>query len=81
MRYAYFGDRAGLFSGVQQNLQDVTATVTYQAADGMMLRGEWRRDASNQDFFLGRTVDDRRRDQQTFTVGLIWWLGNKAAPW
>ena len=28
LRYAYFADRAGLFSGVEQNLQDVTATAT-----------------------------------------------------
>jgi hypothetical protein len=81
LRYAYFGDRAGLFSGLPQNLQDVTATATYQVADGMMLRGEWRRDSSDHIFFLGPTPGDTRRDQQTLTLGLIWWFGTKAGPW
>lgn len=80
-RYEFFGDRAGLFSGQEQNLHDVTATVTYQPGDGMMIRGEWRRDSSNRDFFLGRTLDDRRRDQQTATLGLVWWFGTKRGTW
>ena len=80
-RYAYFGDRAGLFSGQQQNLQDLTATATWQPADGMMLRGEWRRDASDHAFFLGPTLGDTRKDQQTLTLGLVWWFGSKQGVW
>ena len=80
-RYTYFGDRAGLFSGLQQNLQDVTATLTYQPSDGAMIRAEWRRDSSDQDFFLGRSLSERRRDQQTATLGLIWWFGSKKGLW
>jgi hypothetical protein len=81
LRYAYFADRSGLFSGVQQNLQDVTATATYTVSDGMMLRGEWRRDSSDQPFFLGPTLEDRRRAQQTLTLGLVWWFGTKRGAW
>jgi hypothetical protein len=80
-RYAYFGDRSGLFSGVQQTLHDVTATATYQASDGMMLRAEWRRDSSDHDFFLGPSLDDRRASQQTATAGLVWWFGTKRGTW
>ena len=80
-RYTYFGDRAGLFSGLQQSLQDVTATLTYQPSDGAMIRAEWRRDSSDQDFFLGRSLSERRRDQQTATLGLIWWFGSKKGLW
>jgi len=81
VRYAYFADRAGLFSGVEQNLQDVTATATWQMSDGMMLRGEWRRDSSDQPFFLGRTLEGLRRTQQTLTLGLLWWFGTKRGTW
>ncbi len=81
LRYEYFGDRAGLFSGTPQNLQEVTATATYQVAEGMMVRGEWRRDSSDHDFFLGQTLEDRRRDQQTVTLGLVWWFGTKRGAW
>lgn len=80
-RYAYFGDRAGLFSGQQQNLQDLSATATWQPADGMMLRAEWRRDASDHAFFLGRTLSDTRKDQQTISLGLVWWFGSKQGAW
>jgi len=80
-RYVYFADRAGLFSGQRQNLQDLTATVTWQPANGMMLRAEWRRDRSDQPFFLGSSLDDRRSVQQTTTVGLIWWFGSKQGSW
>src|SRR5262245_39155091 len=80
-RYEYFGDRAGLFSGQRQNLQDLTATVTWQPANGTMLRGEWRRDRSDHPFFLGPSLDDRRTTQQTTTLGLIWWFGTKQGSW
>jgi len=80
-RYEYFGDRAGLFSGLPQNLQEVTVTATYQVAESMMARGEWRRDSSDHDFFPGPTLDVRRPDQQTFTLGLVWWFGTKRGTW
>jgi hypothetical protein len=81
LRGAYFADRVGLFSGTPQHLHELTATATYQVADGMMLRGEWRRDASDRFFFLGPTLDDRRRAQQTLTAGLVWWFGSKRGVW
>jgi putative OmpL-like beta-barrel porin-2 len=79
-RYVYFDDADGLFSGLPQKLQDTTATATYQVSDGMMLRGEWRRDFSSKAFFLG-SVEDRRRAQQTVTLGLVWWFGTKRGSW
>ena len=81
VRYELFRDRSGSFSGVEQNLQDVTATATYQVADGMLLRGEWRRDSSDHDFFLGPSLDDRRPAQQTVTAGFVWWFGTKRDTW
>ena len=81
LRYELFRDHSGLFSGVEQNLQDVTATATYQVADGMLLRAEWRRDSSDHDFFLGSSPEDRRPAQQTLTAGLVWWFGTKRGAW
>jgi putative OmpL-like beta-barrel porin-2 len=80
-RYAYFSDEAGLFSGLSQNLKDTTLTIVYQAADGIQLRAEWRRDWSNEEFFLGRNADERRRAQQTITGGVVWWFGTKQGSW
>src|SRR5262245_36911025 len=80
-RYEYMGDRDGLFSGLSQILQEVTATANFRVSDGMIVRGEWRRDFSNQKFFLGPTLDDRRQSQQTVTLGLIWWFGTKRGIW
>jgi hypothetical protein len=54
--------------------------VTYQPADGMLMRGEWRRDSSDHDFFLS-SIDDRRPSQQTLTVGMVWWFGTKRGAW
>jgi len=81
VRYELFRDPAGLFSGIEQNLRDVTVTATYQLADGMMLRAEWRRDSADHDVFLGPSLDDRRPAQQTLTAGLVWWFGTKRGTW
>jgi Putative beta-barrel porin-2, OmpL-like. bbp2 len=81
VRYESFRDRSGLFTGIEQNLKDVTTTVTYQLADGMQLRGEWRRDSSDHDFFLGPSLDDRRPSQQTLTGAMVWWFGTKRGTW
>jgi hypothetical protein len=50
-------------------------------ADGFLLRGEWRRDFSNQEFFLTDTPGIRKSEQNTATVGLIWWFGRKQGGW
>ncbi len=80
-RYACFGDRAGLFSGQVQTLQDVTATATWQPADGGMLRGEFRNDHSDHSFFLGPAAGDTRANQRTLTLGLVFWFGSKQGAW
>ena len=80
-RGEYLSDRGGLFSGVMQALKETTLTADYKVADGFSLRGEWRRDFSNQPFFLTRTPAFLKQDQQTATVGLIWWFGNKQGSW
>jgi hypothetical protein len=74
-------DDEGLFSGVDQTLKEFTLTGEYKFADGFVVRGEFRRDWSNEDFFPAPTADTPRSHQNTLLVGLIWWFGNKQGAW
>jgi hypothetical protein len=80
-RAEYMSDRGGLFSGVTQALKETTLTADFKLADGFLLRGEWRRDFSNQEFFLSRFSGIRATEQNTATVGVIWWFGRKQGSW
>jgi hypothetical protein len=80
-RVEYLSDRGGLFSGVTQALKETTATADYKLADGFLARGEWRRDFSNRAFFLTEMPGLLKRDQNTATLGLIWWIGRKVGAW
>ncbi|HEX4950223.1 MAG TPA: porin [Blastocatellia bacterium] len=80
-RFAYLSDRGGLFSGTTQALKDTTLTADYKVADGFLLRSEWRRDSSNQPFFLTHRPGGLKKEQNTATLGLIWWFGRKEGSW
>lgn len=80
-RYVRLHDRAGLFSGVSQTLNDWTSTIGFRPSEGFEARVEYRRDSSNVPFFVHGDSGLSRRNQQTFTVGLLWWLGGKAGNW
>jgi putative OmpL-like beta-barrel porin-2 len=80
-RGEYLSDRGGLFSGVSQALKGNTLTVEYKLADGFLMRYEWRRDFSNQSSFLTDVQDVLSKQQNTATVGLIWWWGRKEGSW
>jgi hypothetical protein len=81
-RAEYLSDRGGLFSGVTQALKETTLTADFKLDESsFLIRGEWRRDFSNRPFFLTETPGFLKRDQNTATVGLIWWLGRKQGSW
>ena len=80
-RFEYLSDRGGLFSGSTQALKESTATADYKLAEGFLLRGEWRRDFSNQPFFLTNRQGLLKKEQNTATLGLIWWFGRKEGSW
>jgi hypothetical protein len=80
VRYERLDDE-GLFGGIQQVLHELTATAEYKFADGFLVRGEFRRDWSNQPFFTGPEPGDLRDHQDTVLVGLVWWFGNKKGAW
>jgi putative OmpL-like beta-barrel porin-2 len=78
-RAEYLSDRGGLFSGVTQALKETTFTADYKLADGLLMRGEWRRDFSNQPFFLTSVPGALKKDQNTATLGLVWWFGKEGS--
>jgi Putative beta-barrel porin-2, OmpL-like. bbp2 len=80
-RAEYLSDRGGLFSGLNQALKETTATFDYDVANGFLMRYEWRRDFSNQPSFLTDTQGVLSKQQNTVTLGLIWWWGRKEGAW
>lgn len=80
-RSEYLSDRGGLFSGATQALKETTLTADYNVTKGFLVRTEWRRDFSNRLFFLTETSGVLKREQNTVTLGLIWWLGGKQGVW
>ena len=76
---AYF--TGGLFSRVTEDLKEVTLTYGYNVADGLQVKTEWRRDWSNVPVFLTSTQNVLSKDQNTATLGLIWWFGRKQGAW
>lgn len=61
-----------LFSGVTQAVKEHTITAEYKFADGFPGRAEYRRDFSNQPFFLTEQPGILKKEQNTATLGLVW---------
>ena len=80
-RAEYLSDQGGLFSGVTQALKENTFTAEYKFAEGFLARAEYRRDFSNQPFFLTDVAGKLDTEQNTATLGLIWWIGRKQGAW
>jgi hypothetical protein len=80
-RVEYMSDRGGLFSGITQALKEHTVTFDYKLFEGFLMRYEWRRDFSNQPSFLTTTQGLLSKQQNTATLGLIWWWGRKQGSW
>jgi hypothetical protein len=80
-RAEYLSDRGGLFTGITQALKEGTFTTEYKFAEGFLARGEWRRDFSNQRYFLTDVLGILSREQTTATLGLVWWVGGKQGSW
>jgi len=45
------------------------------------MRTEWRRDYSNQPFFLTDMLGVPKKEQNTAMLGLMWWWGRKQGLW
>lgn len=75
-RYEYFADGQGLSTGVDQNLQEFTATYEYKFMAGLLTRAEFRHDWSSTDYFHKGNAEFIRA-QTTATIGLIAFFGPK----
>jgi len=80
-RAEYLSDRGGLFSGTTQALKEFTGTYEFKVADGLLSRLEYRRDWSNVPFFLTNRPGVLSANQDTLTVGLVWWYGGRQGAW
>ena len=80
-RTEYLSDRGGLFTGTTQAIKENTFTFEQKLPDGFLVREEWRRDASNHSYFLTDTLGTLKKEQNTATLGLIWWFGGKEGAW
>ena len=80
-RAEYLSDRGGLFSGTTQALKETTFTLEHKLTDGFLVREEWRRDFSNHAYFLTDQLGVLKKEQNTATIGLVWWFGRKQGPW
>lgn len=81
VRGEYMADPQGVFSNVSQALKEGTVTLKYQAADSLDAFLEYRRDWTNQNYFLTNKPGLLTGEQPTLTVGLVWWYGGKQGPW
>jgi len=80
-RSEYLSDRGGLFSNETQALKEVTGTYQYKFGDGFEAFLEYRRDWSNRPYFLTNQTSVLSGDQNTTTMGLVWWSGGKQGSW
>ena len=80
-RAEYLDDRGGLFSGITQALKENTFTAEYKVAEGFLVRSEYRRDFSNRPSFFIDTLGRLKKEQNTATLGLVWWMGRKQGTW
>ncbi len=81
IRGEYLNDHGGLFSAKTQALKEFTLTYDYKLAAGLLVRTEFRRDFSNLPFFLTDRLGILSDHQNTATMALIWWWGNKEETW
>ncbi|MBZ5726041.1 MAG: porin [Acidobacteriia bacterium] len=80
-RTEYLSDRGGLFTGATQAIKENTLTFEQKIANGLIVREEWRRDASNHPYFLTDTLGLLKKEQNTATLGMVWWFGGKEGGW
>lgn len=80
-RAEYLDDRGGLFSGITQALKENTFTAEYKLGENLLSRLEYRRDFSNQPSFFTDVAGKLKKEQNTATLGLVWWAGRKQGAW
>jgi hypothetical protein len=75
-RVEYYNDREGFTSGAAQKMKEVTVTAELKHKDGVTMRIEYRRDASDIPFFL-KNDNENIFSQNTVTIGFIYAFSTK----
>lgn len=75
-RFEWYDDADGFVTGTAQALKEFTLTAELKHSQGLIFRAEYRRDWSDEDYFVksGRFVNN----QNTFTVAFIYGFSSKA---
>lgn len=80
-RFEYLADVGGLDTGITQYPKEGTFTLDYRLAGDFLVRGELRRDQSNQHYLLSNTLGVLESAQPTIGVRLVWGFGQKEGVW
>lgn len=80
-RFEYLDDKTGAYTTLAQDLKEYTFTADYKLADNLLMKAEYRRDYSNRPFFLTDKEGVLKKDQNTVTLGLMFWFGGKEGSW
>lgn len=74
-RFEYYKDESAFSTGLKQNLNEFTMTGEYKMPEGLLARLEYRRDGSDEPYFVkgSRTV----KGQSTLEVGVVAFFGPK----
>lgn len=75
-RFEWYNDADGVQTGQSQHINEVTMTGEMKIMEGLVTRLEWRRDYTDQPYFL-RGNDQLRNQQNTFLIGFIYAFGPK----
>lgn len=75
-RVEYYDDGDAFSTGTSQTLTEATVTAEFAPKGGLLTRVEYRRDMSNQAFFL-KNAADHMDHQDTLTVGIIYAFSTK----
>jgi hypothetical protein len=76
-RDEYYNDSEGFTTGAAQKVKEFTLTGELKHKDGVVMRLEYRRDFSDVPFFVKHEADNVK-NQNTFTVGMIYAFSTKA---
>jgi hypothetical protein len=78
-RVEWYKDADGFTTGTAQTLKEVTLTAEFKPKNGVLMRVEYRGDASDVPFFIKNAdVINLNKNQNTFTVGFVYAFSTKA---
>ncbi len=75
-RFEWYNDADGFVTGTAQALKEFTMTAELKHSAGLIFRAEYRRDWSDEDYFVKKGVSVN--NQNTFTLGFVYGFSSKA---